>query len=502
MTETINANQTVSGNVFHDWTQPRLEDRLYDVLSRRLFPSTVESILAAALNGDLVEQTRLFEIMVDTWPRLAHNMRSLRDALAQTPVTVHPAAGPDGTVSREAEERAKLVERALWGMKPDTTRLQDGGLNLLRILAEGTVLGHSVIEILWDVRDDEEVGVATMPKAVRRVHPNYFAWPNGWSQAGKKGEDRLMFRPSGKTNGALTDFPDNQFLIQICRAHGGHPAVAALMRVLAKHWCAYCFGYEWLLKFAQLFGIPFRWVEYPAGNEAVRSAAERALANMGSAGYAAIPSGATFNIADAARGGESLPQKAVMEMADKACDLAILGQTLSADTHEGRGSYALGKVHNSVRKDCLAAVAAVVAETLTQQFAPAVLRLNYGDDSFSPEIRIEIPDERDMLVEAQVARIFLKELGVPVPEQWFRDKFNLPAPADGEPVLEIARDPLPGAENETGARAEAKAAGGDAREFQRDLTAIYEHALTKAQADAWAALQLTSDNGKEDDSDE
>ena len=47
---------------------------------------------------------------------------------------------------------------------------------------------------------------------------------------------------------------------------------------------------------------------------------------------------------DGIKGGESLPQVALMNESDKACDILMLGQTLTTDVGSS-GSRALGDVH-------------------------------------------------------------------------------------------------------------------------------------------------------------
>ena len=52
----------------------------------------------------------------------------------------------------------------------------------------------------------------------------------------------------------------------------------------------------------------------------------------------------------------NLPQKLLIEMADRQADIAILGQSLTTDVADS-GSRALGDVHKGVRQDVIEAVA-------------------------------------------------------------------------------------------------------------------------------------------------
>lgn len=87
----------------------------------------------------------------------------------------------------------------------------------------------------------------------------------------------------------------------------------------------------------------------------------------------------------------SIPQEVLINLANKACDRLILGQTLTSDTSKDGGSYSLGKVHQGIRVEVIAHAAQYVANVRNAQLVPAIVALNYGHDAPTPELQFTIP---------------------------------------------------------------------------------------------------------------
>src|SRR5690242_8515048 len=77
-------------------------DRWEVQVSRRPMPAYTESILTSGLDGTLYDQDQLFSTMVDTWPKLGANVRTLRTAASQAPFCVHAWSDKDGKIPEEA----------------------------------------------------------------------------------------------------------------------------------------------------------------------------------------------------------------------------------------------------------------------------------------------------------------------------------------------------------------------------------------------------------------
>jgi hypothetical protein len=232
------------------------------------------------------------------------------------------------------------------------------------------------------------------------------------------------------------DFPPHRFLIATNGGHPGHATVAAPLRALATYWLAAVYGLKWLIQFAQLCGVPFRWAEY--ANEADKGKIGEMLEKIGSAGWGAFPAGTKLNFVEARRSAEQLPQKVLIELADEQCDVFILGQTLTSSEGDA-GSRALGEVHATVRQDVIEGVCDFVGEILTHQLAPSVVTLNYGSERTDvPGIWAVFEKPRDETALAERDRVLVKELGMKVGRAWLYERHGVPMPADGDELFEPA----------------------------------------------------------------
>jgi phage gp29-like protein len=70
---------------------------------------------------------------------------------------------------------------------------------------------------------------------------------------------------------------------------------------------------------------------------------------------------------------KSEPTERLMAIADRACDLILLGQTLTSEEGSS-GSYALGNVHREVELDLYENYAAYVIDVINNQLIPSTLK--------------------------------------------------------------------------------------------------------------------------------
>ncbi len=89
-------------------------------------------------------------------------------------------------------------------------------------------------------------------------------------------------------------------------------------------------------------------------------------------------SNAEVEIKDATKSGAQLPHLDMLKQADEACDILILGQTLTSSVSDSGGNRALGEVHENTEDKVTLARGKYVAGILTRQLVPAILRLNLG----------------------------------------------------------------------------------------------------------------------------
>ena len=234
------------------------------------------------------------------------------------------------------------------------------------------------------------------------------------------------------TIGTLKDFEENKALVGV-RAQGGvHPIYSGAMRPLVKYWMAAVFGIGWYMQYTQLFGIPWRHVTTD-GTDGAQQKAEEMLENLGSSGAIISGDSVKIDILDGISGtANSLPQAALIELANKTCDLLFLGNTLTTDTN-GVGSQALGNVHADTLSENEKSRADWLSNFLTDQWIPAVVRMNFGDvaPEEMPYACVEIPEVEDEKANAERVKL-LQDIGIPMSAKWVYETLDVPEPQPGE----------------------------------------------------------------------
>jgi phage gp29-like protein len=130
----------------------------------------------------------------------------------------------------------------------------------------------------------------------------------------------------------------------------------------------------------------------------------------------------------------------MIEWCERTQSKVILGATLTSDTGKsGGGSFALGKVHDSVRHDILGSDARQIQSTLTHGLIKLIANINglLVDDSRYPSFEFDIFEAVD-IAEYADALPKLVGVGVPIPVSYIQDKLRIPAPKEGEAVLQVA----------------------------------------------------------------
>jgi len=446
---------TINRSALQQIILPSARDRWQSASIRSYTPDTIEQTLRTALTGDLQSVWLLFDLMEDTWPRLVKNLNELKDDVASADLTVQAWSLRGEKPNTEAQNRAKLFEQAIWSMRPRPEADENDLRGTIKDLLDAWGKGISILEIDWALATlnsqpstvGATVGVIT-PRSTRWIHPRYYGYPfdsadlrlntmeiqSGAAFAHRGSSSQLStLSPQLSGSGQWAPFPPNKFLIGIAKARSGHPSGAALLRALAWWWCASNFAAEWFLNFAQIFGLPIRWANYDASKPGLLTQICDMLENMGSAGWGAFPAGTTIELKEPSKGSDSLPQAALLDRADRQCDLLILGQTLTSDVGDS-GSRALGEVHEGVLTGRKKSAAEWVAAILSYQLAPAFCRLNFGDDKECPWVMPATEAEEKPLEMAQRDKIFL-DAGIEMDKQWFFDRHGLPVPAAGAEVI-------------------------------------------------------------------
>ena len=392
-------------------------------------PRTVERLMReGAGNSDFAAREQLCDLMLATWPMLAKCALEVEGALRCLPWEITPYMGRDeDTPSKDALKVAQVIEDALhWMPSPDSTELDFE--EFLGKTFDAALKGVSVWEIIW------QEGAKPAPRGMLHLPGRYYGYSTVWNDT-----PRLLIDPTG--NGTPSQ-PWEGYRDQLVAARfslGSSPLFrAGLLRPLAALWVGQIYGYEWFMRYSQIFGLPIRWANYDsnAANAAeIRRNVGDMLANLGAAGWGAFPTGTSLNLHEAGASGNNLPQKALMDVADTACQLLILGQTLTSDAGD-RGTQALGTVHASIREDRMAFFAMLAERVCRTQLFPAILRMKglTVPPEEIPCIKL-LPDKPEDAKALADRDKVLNEIGLPLPLRYLYERHGVPMPEKGEPVL-------------------------------------------------------------------
>lgn len=413
--------------------QPQAQGYWLNIGTRYYTPALIESVLRLGLAGDLLAGWQLFQVMEDTWPRLNKNLLELKRAVIALDREVVPKAQAGRAPTPRALQRAALVAELLFDLRPTPGADENDFNGTIFDLLDAWAKGVAVLELDWEVRRHGTLGTCLAPRATRWIHPQHYVWD---AASGGLALRIPELDPRRMRTGAVPDstpFPADKFLVAICKTRSGLVTAGALLRPLAFWWAAANFSAEWLLNFAQVFGMPIRWATYDPHNPSLLPVLEEMLSQLGSSGWAALPAGTQLELKEATRMGGDNPQAYVQSLADRLCDILILGQTLTTDVATA-GSRALGHIHKNVRDEAIEAAGGWVDDLLNRQWIPAVLRVNYGDAEDAPTVVSAARRPEDALALAQRDQLLLRQ-GVRLPAAWFYQRHDIPEPRPGEAVV-------------------------------------------------------------------
>ena len=418
---------------------PSVHDKFGTAIAEQTNPRQVQEYLELANSGDPEAAHRVYVRMEDTWDRLAKNIHELRTAAAHQAWTIEPFRFKEDDATPEAEEKARFVEDALRQMEGNQAEGLNGFQDMLYDVTDAVGKGISVQEIAWKSKDGFWV-----PNSTRWVDPRYYGSdPNGhWL-----GLRNIPQQP------AWQPFPDNMFIQSAFKNRSGNILGYGLFRQLAWWWAAGVYGRQWLVRHAELFGIPFRVARHQRGadpGEVAQIVTD--LENMGAAGIAVVPEGTEMDLLESAKSASENPQAVLLDRRDRSADILILGQTLTTDVGDS-GSRALGEVHETIRLSRLVEVSEWASDCVTDCLIRSIVKLNWGNDDELPKLKIDIPDRTDPIV--KINRDEIASRFLPIPKRWLYERHGIPEPSEGEETVMSLAPQNPGFSGATALQANA-----------------------------------------------
>lgn len=402
---------------------PTIADEATSLLWTPVTPDRAKTILESAVRGDLQQQEQLFRMMLDSWPRLAKATGEVCRAASRLAYQVQE---PEKE-SPQSAQHAETVRRALNSWRPRPATMEIGFEEALDALVMARHTGLSVLELHW-----QQTPHGILPRSAWHLAGNHLAWNDDGTEIGLRQGD-VVWRP----------FDAHKFLVGAWRSRPGAPVATALLRALVPYWVGRTYGYQWLLRFAQIFGMPIRWANYDNSMPETGAQVAAMMQNLGTNSWAAFPAGVDVNLVEPKGNARDNPQIILQELADQACDLLILGQTLSGTSEATGLGSGTAELHGAVRREVIAGAAQFAADILNYQLVPSLIELNYGAEFDPAALPIVVPDmssPADPKGEAERIEI-LARTGLRIPVKWVYEAQGIPEPEGDEEVLAAQKAP-------------------------------------------------------------
>ncbi len=372
-----------------------------------LTPRAIKNMLLEAETGDLASQAALFEKMEEKDGELDAHVRTRKSGVSSLKWEILPAGE-----SPDAANAAAFCRRALAAISNIKQAVFD--------LMDAVPKGLSVVEIQWET-------------AARQWGPARLMWrPQRWFRFADDGETLLLSDASGRGR----ELNPLNFIVHRAKARSGFSARAGLLRSCVRAFIVRHLSWKDWMAFAEVYGMPPRIGRLREGVAWDSDEARQlwdAVRALGMDAAAVVREGNQIEVMDTRSTGEGEVFQRILERAGREMTLAILGQTLTSGGEQG-GSYALGCVHNMVRRDLMESDAHALEETLTDQLLTPVVRLNLGPQAPVPRWHFVIEQSHDLVELAGTIKT-LAEAGLHIPAKWVYQRFGIPEPAADDQVL-------------------------------------------------------------------
>ena len=305
--------------------------------------------------------------------------------------------------------------------------------NILYELLDAAGYGFTVAEILW-----EQDGSTVFIRDLKARPQELFAFGDlGQPQTGPLRFSNNVLSPAAPAAGRRGFLPDHKFLTYSFHPrHGNRRGRPLLRRVFWASWFKRQDLKFWL-KFIEK-GTGSIVVRYPQGaTDQDKQRALEAAEAINAETAVAIPENFQIvsELLQAARAGDT---NIFLALADQLCNnemaRVILGQTLTQrGSEDGRGSRALGEVHQDVRFDKVAADARDLMAVINDQLLRWLFLFNFGPDVAVPRWSIQLDPPEDLRQRIEIDER-LARLGVPLPLTHLQRVYSIPAPQPNDAV--------------------------------------------------------------------
>ena len=300
--------------------------------------------------------------------------------------------------------------------------------NVLSNLLDAPFYGYTVAELIFDT----SMGQASLTDVTDCPQELFCFNPAMQPQVGA-----LRLKDyAGSIDGILV--PEQKFLVWSSRSRHGNRMGRPILRQL--YWTS------WFKRNIQRFWMRYgekgpgtAMVTYKEGagqdekNKAL-AAAEAVINEV------AVAVSENFNIVEqlltGARSMDPATYEKLYNVLESKIYRRITGGTLTSHGSDGgKGTMALGNVHQETKEERSIELCLQSADVLNRQLFRNLTLWNFGPNVAAPKFGWEIGDEAD-LGEDMASADTAQGMGLPIPKKWMYSHFNIPEPQDGEETLQ------------------------------------------------------------------
>ncbi|PKN71210.1 MAG: hypothetical protein CVU54_01955 [Deltaproteobacteria bacterium HGW-Deltaproteobacteria-12] len=291
-------------------------------------------------------------------------------------------------------------------------------------LLKAVLYGHHEAEVIWSADTFKKTDGGITIKKIMGKHPRRFIFT-------AERELRLLTRQNMIEGEEL---PERKF-ITFTYGDSDNPYGKGLGQRL---WWPVWFkkhGIKFWMIFLEKFGMPTVVGKYPSGTlsdkqKELMNAIEAIQTDTG----IKIPDNMDIEFLEASRAG-SVSHEQLCEYMDKQISKAVLGQTASTEGTPGK----LGNDQNQadVRQEITEADADLLDGCLNDTLIQWIVDYNFSGVTAYPKIKTYANANPDLTARVAIDKTLVVDIGLPVAEDYFYETYGIPAPQEGEKVVNV-----------------------------------------------------------------
>jgi len=369
---------------------------------RKLTAAAIVAAYSDAENGWPEQQCDIFDDRFEADAHLRDAFQGRNEAVARKEWILVPGGRSDADA-----RAAQLLEEALHDVS-GWTRTLEHQLTAIRG-------GYAYSEILWERVD----GRLAVPVHFENVLSRRFRFTDT--------DEPQLVTDASRMGEALV--PGKWWKTELS---GRRKAMAGLMRTaLWWSWFKTMSTRDWLV-FANRYGIPYAYGEYPASfRDEDKTALRTMLQHLGTDGWAIFQEGVKVTISEARKtGGSQEVHGALVTLCNAEISKLVTGATLMNET-QGPGSFALGREHGERGFQRVAGDAHLLAESFEQYVGKPFVVYN-GIPARPPRLKIHIMRDMDPATRMKVFAVARNDLGIPISMEQVRQEHQLKPPTGAD----------------------------------------------------------------------